>query len=586
MKPLEFAWSALQSITKLQPKDVKLLVDEIEYPALESDSIGYVVHLSSPKKQRENLLSLHGMYFDADKHGKASLWRMFRASVYHLSMHTITTDFGIYRDLANGASSINNLTFAISEVEDFAVKGHMKAKWPGLLFDMAYAGALTSHRFRNLRDESLDAKVAANLLSLAIIGKPTTSLGKDLDQELLRLQKVLFGLESTAYNYYYQLSSTDARQGSKSSHEADLIHAKISAVKSVLNFLDDNSVYFGDVPSPPFADNHGSNHLFERSTSAIGGTEDFDSLLREACQAYSLDITRSPIQESEKQVETESQAALEDWEFSLNAMNRLAELHRSVDPTTHLEDFLFPKEDYAEFVRTRASLVGPIKLILDRLRMVRSSIDENQGQLSGFVDMPIALQVVASKSDRNDVFVREELEKKSEAWAILIDSSKSLEASHKLVKEISVCLTEVARELIPNQNSWGCYSFNENMYIIKDFSETYGNATKGRIGGLTSGLKTYLPDAMRVAAKRLTSTNEDIKVMLVASDGFPLGYQGIDDALIETVARIKKSGIQLIGMGVGSSSLKKYFTSNCAANSPFDLMKYFVRTYVELASLF
>ena len=579
MKPLDFAWSALQSITKLKPNDVKLLLDETEYPSLESDSVGYVIRLSAPRKQRDNLFSLHGMYFDADKNGKASLWRMFRASVYHLAMHTITTDFGIYRDLADKASSFNNLTFAISEAEDFAIRGHMKAKWPGLLFDMAYAGALTSERFHGLREENMEAKVAANILSMAFVGRQSVSLGNELDQQMQALHKSLRDLESTAYDYYLV-------KGDDGPQISDVNLQRISAVKSILNFLEDNAIYFEDVPSAPFTDNHGPNRLFERSTPAIGSPDDFESALEEACASYSLEISKASIQELEKQVEAESQTSLEDWEYSLNKMHRLSELHRSLDPQTHLENFLFPQEDYSEFVRTRANLVGPIKLILDQLRMVRSSIDENQGQLSGYVDLPIALQVVASKSNRNDIFIREEIEKKSESWAILIDSSKSLETSQKQVKEISVCLTEVAKELIPSQNSWACYSFNENFYIVKDFSEIYGNATKGRIGGVTSGLKTYLPDAMRIAAKRLTSTNEDIKVMLVASDGFPLGYQGIDEELAETVARIKKSGVQLIGMGIGSSSLKKYFASNCAANSPFDLMKYFVKTYVELASLF
>ena len=66
-----------------------------------------------------------------------------------------------------------------------------------------------------------------------------------------------------------------------------------------------------------------------------------------------------------------------------------------------------------------------------------------------------------------------------------------------------MCLAEVAKDLIPNHNSWACYAFNENLYIVKDFTEIYGMRTKSRIGGLGSGLKTYLPDALRLAANRL-----------------------------------------------------------------------------------
>ena len=129
--------------------------------------------------------------------------------------------------------------------------------------------------------------------------------------------------------------------------------------------------------------------------------------------------------------------------------------------------------------------------------------------------MSKAIQVIATRSNDTDVFQREENETKSEAWAILIDSSKSLETFARDVQEIVVCLAEVAKDLIPNHNSWACYSFNENLYIVKDFSEIYGMRTKSRIGGLDSGLKTYLPDALRLAANRIKNATEEIKVLLV-----------------------------------------------------------------------
>ena len=115
MKPIDFAWGSLRSITQKQPTEIKLLVDDIEYPTLETDSVGFVVHLSAPQKHRDNLYRLHGMYYDNDKRGKSSLWRMFRASVYHLCLHAVTTDFAIYKSLSDSTRSMNNLMFAISQ---------------------------------------------------------------------------------------------------------------------------------------------------------------------------------------------------------------------------------------------------------------------------------------------------------------------------------------------------------------------------------------------------------------------------------------------------------------------------------------
>ena len=89
-------------------------------------------------------------------------------------------------------------------------------------------------------------------------------------------------------------------------------------------------------------------------------------------------------------------------------MNKLVEMHKSLDPKTHFERVLFPNEDYTEFARTRSRLIGPIRLVLDRLRMIKFTVDESQGKESGYVDIPTAIQVVASKTERNDVFVQEE----------------------------------------------------------------------------------------------------------------------------------------------------------------------------------
>ena len=586
MKPIDFAWGSLRTITQKQPSEIKLLVDEIEYPTLGTDSVGFVIHLSSPQKHRDNLFRLHGMYFDNDKKGRASLWRMFKASVYHLCLHTVTSDYSIYKSISDSVSSTNNLLFAISQVEDHSLIGHMRSKWPGLLLDCIYANYLSARRFRNLEKENnRSTKIAANILSYSMTGKPLLPIGREVDKSLHSLYQSLLKVESASQQYHS--SGAFSSNGQISLQLSALTKAKTDAAKQIADFLDRQSCDIVEMPSPPYADNHGQNHIFESTTEVIQESlEDFDSAFRNASSELLPEISKEEIRKSETYTETESQTVLADWEYSLSMMKKLTDIHKSLDPQTHFEGFVFPNEDYSEFVRTRSKLIGPIRLVLDRLRMIKFTVDDLQGQESGYVDIPAAIQVVASKSARNDVFIQEENIMRSEAWAILIDSSKSLETFQGEVRDVSVCLSEVAKDLMPNPNSWACYSFNENFYIIKDFSEIYGNSTRARIGGLSSGLKTYLPDAMRIAAGRLRSATEDVKVMLIVSDGFPLGYEGIDRALIETIDKIKKSGIQLIGMGIGSSSMRKYFRTNFSVTNPFDLMKNFVKTYTELSSSF
>ncbi|MHB8567131.1 MAG: VWA domain-containing protein [Nitrososphaerales archaeon] len=578
MNPTDYAWATLQSLTQKKPNDIKLIVDEIEYPTLERDSHGYILRLSAPRRARDNVMSLHGMYFDSDVNGKTSLWRMFRASIYHLSLHSALTDYGVYRDALSKDVNSNNAMFAISLVEDYALRGLMRAKWPGLMYDTAYANHMSYSQFRNLKDEDAALKAAANLLSYSMIGQPVSSINQEIDQDLEDIHSDLLKVESGLFESLKVENSGSSSLVFESSSSSTQHSAKKELALRIIDFFEERSLYLNGIPSLPFTDNHGPNLLFDNVEPS---EERFDTL-RLACQELSV----LPQEENDKATEIESQTTLNEWEYAISIRQRLVESYRELDAQSHFERILFPGEDYAEFVRTRSKLIGPIRRVLDHLRMVKSAIDEVQGMESGYVDIPTAIQVVASQSARNDVFIREEFEMKSESWAILVDSSKSLESVQGEVKEILVCLAEVARDLIPNPSSWACYAFNENFYVVKDFSELYTNSVKGRIGSLSSGVKTYLPDALRLAANRLAKTNEDVKVLLVASDGFPLGYEGIDEELIRAIEHVTKSGIQLIGLGVGSSSIRKYFKSNCVINHPYDLMNHFVKSYLELSNLF
>ncbi len=582
LNPTDYAWATLQSLAQRDPQDTKILVDDIEYPALQSDSVGYVIRLSGPKMLRDNLLSLHGMFFDNDQTGRALLWRMFRASVYHLCLHVAVTDYSIYRDFASRFDP-NNAIFAISLAEDFAIRGYMQARWPGLVVDTAYANHTSYLRFRNLENEGdLGSKVAANLLCYSMIGRPIakTRSALDADLEAVHAKLVDYSIEfSKLFGSHENSEEISPEQGES------IKMLKLAAATAVAEMLDQHTVTLSNVPSIPYTDSHGQNDLFENSTIVV--EQDVKAnVLRDAFNELNVSLPQVKITEMERSLEGEAGNILGDWEYTLLTKRRLVELYKQADSTLHFENYVFPSEDYAEFVRTRSKFIGPIKRILEQLRMLKTTNDEVSGQESGYVDIPEAIQVVASESNRNDVFVRDEISKKSEAWAILIDSSKSLENSAADVKDIAVCLSEVANEMIPNSSSWGCYAFNENLYVLKDFSEFYRNSSKGRIGGLSTGLKTYLPDAIRIAAHRLSATGEEIKVMLVASDGFPLGYESIDEELVKSIELVSKAGIQLVGLGIGSSAIQEYFRSNCIANTPYDLMKHFVKTYYELASSF
>jgi nitric oxide reductase activation protein len=206
---------------------------------------------------------------------------------------------------------------------------------------------------------------------------------------------------------------------------------------------------------------------------------------------------------------SDANLALTAWLEREKSQIKILNSYRESGKETEFEDFSFPVEDYAEFQRRREILSSPIRRILHQLRLLKNISGEDFKQESGFVDLQEAIQVIASKSQRTDIFVREELQTREDAWSILIDASHSLNMFKGEVRGIALCLAEVAKMLILNQNSWGMYAFNNKFYIIKDFSEKYDARVRARIGGLTHGGFTFLPDAILLAAQALTRRLEE-----------------------------------------------------------------------------
>ncbi len=581
MNLTDYGWNTVQAITQKQPNEIKFLIDTLEYPRLDRDSFGYVIRACQPARPRENLLSLHGMFFDDDASGRTSLWRMFRASLYHLCLHARYTDYSFYGEDADD-SQVSNSIFAISLVEDYVIRGFMRASWPGLVLDTAYANQLCALRIREMTEyEDIATRLATNLLSSYMIGKSVAPLSIPISNQLRGICEGLKSLDDLAFRF--AKSRSDKSISDYEELSVELVRGRRHATRRVLSLFAKHSAVLLKVPSIPYTDNYGISSIFESMivNSELNQQTDFLEL---ALKELSTRISTKRLEEESAATMTESQNILTDWGYSLERKQDLLEIFKQIDTHSHFQEYVFPLDDYGEFVRTRSRLIGPIRLILDQLRMIKTANDEVKGKESGYVDIPLAIQVLAAKSQRNDVFVQDELDNRSEAWTILVDSSKSLENIQGRVRDVTICLTEVAKELIQNSYSWACYAFNEKLYVVKDFAELYGNECRGRIGGLPTGIRTFLPDALRLAAKRLANCTEEIKVILLASDGYPLGYDGIDEELLEVIDQVSKSGINLIGLGVGSSLIQKYFRTNCIINSPSDLMKNFVKIYMEFAS--
>jgi len=558
----DFSWSTALRTSKKTHNELKILLhDDLRYPYLGKDSRGFVFHLVKPKKLNENHVDFQGLKFNLQSPvHKKIIWYTFKASVYHLSLHLCTSDFSIYSRWARGRRS-NLSIFTISLLEDAIIANHLKRSFKWMLPEVAYANTVSFLRIKDLKELPNDmSRIMVSVLLNSTLGKVKGFLNDEMHADVEAIASILhkMGMNPTV----------DERMDA-----ATKIYDAVSVYGEAF-----------EVPSLLYTESHGTNDLFYNQ--CIPKEEEIQQLLTETTTALDPEIKDEQQLKTVLQSlkESEAQQALTAWKEYENLKLKILKDYVEIGKDTRFEDFEFPIEDYTEFQRRREILGGPIRRILYRLRLLKNIGGEDFRQESGFVDLQEAIQVIASKSQRTDIFTREELQTREDAWSILIDASHSLNMFKGEVRGIALCLAEVAKMLILDQNCWGMYAFNNKFYVIKDFSEKYDARVRARIGGLTHGGFTYLPDAVLLAAQALTKRLEEARVLVVVSDFFPAGYENAEEKLKENIKKIERMGVGVIGIGVNSRAVKQYIRTSCVVEGPYDLMKKFTKVFMEYSA--
>src|SRR3972149_3483142 len=84
---LEYAWTVPLQKDNMKVKIV--LNPLLNQPTLESDNFGFTVNLPTARFLDDGRIFFIGYGFAADANGKAKIGRLFRASVLHLTTHTL-----------------------------------------------------------------------------------------------------------------------------------------------------------------------------------------------------------------------------------------------------------------------------------------------------------------------------------------------------------------------------------------------------------------------------------------------------------------------------------------------------------------
>lgn len=577
----DYAWTLALQITKKNHEDIKVLLREkITYPKLRIDNYGYVLYIPVPRKTGDNTVVYQDMHLNLnDDHHKRVLWQMFKASTYHLSAHVVVSNYNHYRKWIKH-KNLENAIFAICMTEDAIVNAYLKAKWNFLLPEIAIANAISYLRLKSashIRKEPLVLR--ATILSENIAGEVKgVEIKKEITKAAEKTSKMLKKLENKAYESFMMIEKSEETEKILEA----LADKKIEVAESIYTILSKFDETF-QIPSLPYTDNHGKNALFYKK---VPEEELIMKIVKKMYQT--LDPEREE-PDTKLFIETfyrdDISQIFSNWKSSQERKNKIIVKYKELGKDTKFLAYEFPEEDYTEYLRRRMLLGSPIRRILEKLRLLKNVRGEDFRQEAGLVDLQEAIQVIASKSQRTDIFVREELQTREDRWIILIDASRSLKFFTGEVRDIALCLAEVAKNLIINQNAWAMYAFNNKFYIIKDFSETFSSRVKARIGGLEHGGMSYIPDAIKIAFEVLKGHIEESKIIVVVSDFFPSGYEEIEAKLTQTVKKLERFGIGMLGIGVKSRAVKKFFRFNCIVEEPYELMKKFTKAFIEHSSV-
>ena len=570
---LEYARSMLFEKDELK---IKLLVSQkFRFPQFFRDEVGFVIVLPEPTvrevEDEEKTVSLMGYCFPADSEGKRQLACLFRAAVFHLSAHAVSASFEDYEEWRRRKDS-RLAKFAISVVEDVVANAYVSARYPDKLVDLAFANTLALKRLLPLDNLVNPAtKVMAGLLVRVNTG--FVKVESRSEQKLInRLAELLDRFREKAF-----VSFKD--------QNVDLKDERLKVAEEIYSAIEDVGPVT-EVPFLPHTEELGKCSVFYRSyfvDSDVVREDDFRKCLEFLGGAFPF---------SEGKEETwrgvgggEAVQAFNSWEHEKERNEKIVAKYESLLGSTRFEGVEIPQLGYTEFLRSKAGCKSEAHRLIESLLVARDAIDEDPRKMYGVLDLAEVVQVVASKSPRMDVFMLDENISKSYAWVILLDASRSMMCIKDFALELFVMAAEGANQLLLDPTSWAMYAFNDRFLVVKDPKERYNQRVKSRIGGIEFEGFTYMPDALKVAGDVIRQRNENLRLITVISDGWPFGYEGIDDELSEVLGTLQKRNIAVIGIGAKSRRMQLYFKNYCLVYTLRDLKKKFSNLYMEASRI-
>jgi hypothetical protein len=552
---LDYAWAV--SLQKDNTR-VKIRQDEtLTQPSLELDNFGFTIKLPTAHFLEDGQISFLEQKFPSTKQGKNNIGRLFRASVLHLTAHTLAP-FSKEKIAPNKSDPIPT-AFAKSLINDAYVLTHMQEEFPEKLVDVAFANAFAYQKIKpSERIFTSSTKVmAATLTQLSV-----SSIKGTLETEQKSVVNQLVA-QLKALNEPFLSSVADKNAN------LDMIFDE--TVKILEGLLEPFGPFL-EAPSLRHTESIGRCSIY--SNAQTSASTDFEGMFRQSLETLqgknsSIDAFEEfwrPEQEAEA-----LQAFNSDQYQKLREEKILAKINLYL-PSTRFRSVSFPEEDYTQYLRARSLVQGASRRLLDIMRSAFNYLDEDPRQEMGQLDLPAVIQSLASSKPATDVFVLDEYLKPSFAWSLIFDVSSSMQVKGEYGRALAIAVAEAAKELMTDPTSWTFFAFSDRLYILKDSTESYSKRVRARIGGLKFEGLTYIPDAVHMAGKMLAKRFEEQRCLIVISDGWPYGYPDMPEALKRSVDDLLRKGVIVLGIGVETDRMGKYFQLHSSIYTQKDLI--------------
>jgi hypothetical protein len=567
---LDYAWSISLQKDKLK---TRIRIDQSgQQPILETEPDRYNITLPVPTVSEEGTISFLGSQFPHDLAGEAKVGRLFRACVFHLTAHTLTPPSTENRTQIKPRHTPLE-TFSESLVKDVYVNAMISMRYPNAIVDLAFATLLAFAKMKPVeRIYNPSTRMMAALLMKINSGVIKGELREDEKSEFNHAVNELNSLKEQVIN----LVNEEKNEVDEVLHEA---------TKKIITTLEPHGPFI-EFPSLPYTEKTGPSSIFSHNEMAPLSQSENERVFKSSLEILGWPHPSDEPMESywKEESAVEASQVFDTWvQEKAREEKILTKLKSHIEPT-RFKSVGFPDEDYSQYLAARRLISGGSRRLLDSLRVAQDALDEDPGKEIGQLDLTAVIQVIASQKPATDVFMQDEYLSRSFAWGILFDTSASIRTKGEFARALAICVAEAAKELLMDAGSWAFFAFNDRFYILKDSSESYSEKVRSRIGGLKFEGLSYLPDAIRVAGNIVSKRYDEQRFLIVISDGYPYGYQGIEAALSEEINSLQKKGVIIVGIGLETDKMKDYFKLNAPVYTQRDIIKKFARIYLNAST--